>query len=79
MGIDFPHKWNNKVYDWHTIFPLKTATFEGTEFLGPQHPEIVLKSIYGDYMSIPKNSYPVHTAYMSLDDEERKILEGLAK
>ncbi|MBQ8458612.1 LicD family protein [bacterium] len=79
MGIDFPHKWNNKVYDWNTIFPLNNIVFENTEFPAPQRPEVVLRSIYGNFMSIPKDSYPKHTTYMSLDEMETKALEDMVK
>ncbi len=78
MGIDFPHKWDNKVYDWNTIFPLRTTVFEGSEFPAPQNPEIVLKSIYGDFMTFPEDTYPEHTAYLLLDADERKFLEEFA-
>ena len=79
MGIDFPHKWANKVYDWGTLFPLKKVIFEGEEFPAPQNTEKVLESIYGDFMSIPKDSYPKHTEYMSLGENEKIVLENIAK
>lgn len=76
MGIDFPHSWKNKVYDWDTIFPLKEIVFEGKSFLAPNQSEKVLESIYGDYMKIPKNSYPRHSSYSELNAEEKQFLEG---
>lgn len=79
MGIDFPHKWKNKVYDFDTIFPLKKIKFEQYEFPAPQKSEKVLSSIYGDYMSIPKDSYPRHSSYAKLPSSEQKILEELAQ
>ena len=77
MGIDFPHRWANKVYDWETIFPLKKIIFEGNEFFAPNSPEKVLKSIYGDYLSWPKKTYPRHSKYSYLDDTEKKLLENI--
>ena len=60
MGIDYPHEWNNKVYDWDTIFPLIDLEFEGIKFPTPRKPKLVLNRIYGDYMKIPKDTYPKH-------------------
>ena len=74
MGIDFPHHWTNKVYDWETIFPLKKIIFEGKEFSAPNYPDKVLKSIYGGYRSWPKNTYPRHSKYSYLDEKEKESL-----
>lgn len=77
MGIDFPHNWKNKAYDWENIFPLKEINFENKQFFAPNMPEKVLESIYGDYMKIPKNSYPRHSSYASMSPEEEKFLKEL--
>ena len=77
MGIDFPHNWKNKVYDWENIFPLKSINFEDKKFYAPNNSEKVLESIYGDYMRIPKNSYPRHSSYASISPEEEKFLKEL--
>ena len=79
MSIDFPHRWKNKVYDWETIFPLKEIEFEGLTFMGPHKPIQVLESIYGDYMRIPKDSYPRHSDYSEMSEKEKSFLEGLIK
>ena len=79
MGIDFPHNWKNKVYDWDDIFPLKKISFEEKTFFAPNQPEKVLKSIYGDYMKIPKNSYPRHSSYSEIDKEEELFLREMIK
>lgn len=79
MGIDFPHNWRNKVYDWENIFPLKQISFENKVFYAPNMPETVLKSIYRDYMRIPKDSYPRHSNYIDMTEGERKFLESLAE
>lgn len=79
MAIDFPHKWKHKVFDWETIFPLQTIDFETIKVAAPHNPDLVLKSIYGDYMSIPKDSYPRHTAYMDMGEDEHTLLEEIAK
>jgi len=77
MGIDFPHNWKNKVYDWENIFPLKSIIFEDKKFYAPNNSEKVLESIYGDYMRIPKNSYPRHSSYASICPEEETFLKEL--
>ena len=79
MGIDFPHAWKNKVYDWDMLFPLKRISFEGKEFYAPNKPEEVLKSIFGDYMKMPKDPYPRHSRYLDMTDAERIFLEELVK
>lgn len=79
MGIDFPHNWKNKVYDWETIFPIRKINFEGIELCCPNNPEKVLESIYGNYMSIPKDSYPRHSNYISLPTAEKKLLEEMVQ
>jgi lipopolysaccharide cholinephosphotransferase len=79
MGIDFPHAWKNKVYDYETIFPLKKITFENFSFYAPNMPEAVLTSIYGNYMSMPKNVYPRHSNFINMSNSEKKLLEELAK
>lgn len=79
MAIDFPHNWKNKVYDWENIFPLKEILFEDKKFLAPNKFEEVLTSIYGDYMKIPKNSYPRHTSYLTIRKEEKAFLEEITK
>ena len=73
-GIDFPHRWGNKVYDYEQIFPLNKIVFEEKEFPCPNKSNEVLMSIYGDYMSIPKDVYPRHTNYGNLSSEEKEIV-----
>ena len=77
MGIDFPHNWKNKVYDWENIFPLREIEFEGKKFPAPNMTERVLESIYGNYMKIPKNSYPRHSSYAEISTDEEKFLKEL--
>lgn len=78
MGIDFPHKHINKVYDYENIFPLKEIEFEGEKFPCPNMPHAVLTSIYFDYLSIPKNAYPQHSAYFEISNAEKEYLKQLA-
>ena len=79
MGIDFPHSWKNKFYDWENIFPLKEILFEDKIFFAPNMTDVVLKSIYGDYMKIPKNSYPRHSSYTTMDKIEESFLKEFTK
>ena len=76
MGIDYPHRWPNKVFDWEDIFPLKKIPFEDKEFYAPNCPDKVLSRIYGNYMVLPKDSYPRHSSYLFLTEQERTVLES---
>lgn len=77
-GLDFPHKWKNKVYDYSQIFPLEEILFEGTYFPSPNKVHEVLTSIYGNYMSIPKDVYPRHSNY-NIDGIEAEFIKNFAK
>jgi phosphorylcholine metabolism protein LicD len=78
MGIDYPHVWENKVYDYKQIFPLKKIVFEGCKFLSPNKSHEVLKSIYDDYMTLPdKALYPRHSNAANLTKEEQEVLDRL--
>ncbi len=46
--------YNNFVTETVNLFPLKEIKFEDRNFPCPNNPDGYLKSIYGDYMSIPK-------------------------
>lgn len=78
LSIDFPHKWKNKVYDWEMIFPLSEVSFEGMSFPAPNKPAAILENIYGNYMTIPGDSYPRHVDYINVSDEEKDYLTRLA-
>lgn len=77
MGIDFPHKHKNKVFDWDEIFPLQKIEFENIKLNVPNKPQDVLKREFGDFMKIPNDPYPRHSGYNSLKEDERKVLEAL--
>jgi hypothetical protein len=76
-GIDFPHAWKNRVYDWEEIFPLCKIKFEDYEFYAPKENEKVLKNIYNDYMKLPKDIYPRHAHILGLSESEEKSLAGV--
>lgn len=78
-GIDFPHRWNNWIYDYNQIFPIKKIEFEGYEFNCPNNTDFMLKNIYGDYMSFPKSICPHHTDESSFTPEEVAELKKLIK
>lgn len=78
FGLDYPHKWKHKVYNYEDIFPIKEVLFEGCNFPAPNMKHNILTSVYGDYMSIPKNTYPRHTAYNSLSEGEKRILKKMS-
>lgn len=76
-GIDFPHRWNNWIYDYDQIFPLKKIEFEGYEFNCPNDTDFMLKNIYGNYMSFPKSICPHHTDEAAFTKEEIEELNKL--
>lgn len=78
-GLDFPHRWNNWVYDYEQIFPLKKAVFEGYQFNIPADSDFMLKNIYGNYMQFPKSICPHHSYQKNFTQEELnelKIIRG---
>ncbi|MBQ8635886.1 LicD family protein [bacterium] len=79
MAIDFPHGHKNKAMDYEDIFPLKKINFDGSELLAPNNPQNILKTLFGDYMKIPKDSYPRHSNYNNLEENELTILNEYAK
>ena len=76
-GIDFPHRWNNWIYDYEQIFPLKKIEFEGYKFNCPNDADFMLKNIYGNYMSFPKSICPHHTDEAAFTEDEKKELKIL--
>ncbi len=79
MGIDFPHKWKRKVFDYETVFPLRKVIFEGYLFNAPKCSDEYLRNIYGDFMSLPKDIYPRHSAYLYMSETEIKTLKEFIK
>ncbi|MGV2644864.1 hypothetical protein GNF86_26495 [Clostridium perfringens] len=45
-GIDLYFK---QIYKEEDVFPIKEIEFEGKIFKGPNSPDEILKSMYGDY------------------------------
>ena len=78
-GIDFPHRWNNWIYDYNQIFPLKKIEFEGYEFGCPNDEEFMLTNIYGKYMEFPKSICPHHSDEKQFTKEELEELEKLKR
>lgn len=76
-GIDFPHAWKNKVYDYENIFPIGQIEFEGMMLPCPNMTHEVLTSVYGDYMQIPKNVYPRHSG-TEISEEEKMVMKSLS-
>lgn len=77
-GIDFPHRWNNWIYDYEQIFPVKKIKFEKFEFSSPNDTDFMLKNIYGNYMSFPKSICPHHTDESMFTQEELSEMKRLA-
>lgn len=79
MALDFPHTHKNKVFSYDEIFPLQKVSFENIELFAPNKIDTVLKKEFGNYMKIPKDSYPRHSNYTNISKCERNALEELAK
>lgn len=79
MAIDFPHAHKNKVFDYDEIFPLQKVEFENIKLYAPNKIENVLKREFGDFMKIPKDSYPRHSGYNEIGNKEKEILENYLK
>lgn len=45
---------NYEYLEENDVFPLKKVKFENTFFYAPNHPDVMLKKLYGDYMTLPK-------------------------
>lgn len=60
------------MFERKDVFPLKKYVFEGVEVLGPQNPDGVLKSLYGNYMQIPPyEKRKPHFSKVDFGDERR--------
>lgn len=61
FGIDFPYRVKGLlIYDYETVFPLKTLEFEGHFYYCPNQTEKYLENLYGNFMLLPgmiKESY----------------------
>lgn len=75
VGIDFPHSLKNWVYDWDDLFPLKYQNFDGFLLLAPNQMEKMLINMFGDWNTLPKDVYPRHSSYMSMDEKEVENLK----
>ena len=66
--------------DYETIFPLKTIEFCGHTFSCPQNEDILLTSLYGDYMGYPTYVDNIHTDIKKLPiNSIMKIKEYIKK
>lgn len=63
----------NFIFETKDIFPLKTAKFEGKDYLIPNNPDKYLSQTYGDYLNIPQLPYHHQGRY----DHLRKRDDGL--
>jgi hypothetical protein len=61
------------------MFPLKTISFEGVDFLCVNNVEEYLTQVYGDYMAYPKKIGFGHGMFVKIPDEDKEIIEKLVK
>lgn len=78
-GVDFYHQWKQWCYSYDTIFPLKEIEFEGLSLPCMNKVENYLSQVYGNYMSYPKKLGWGHGMYANFTEEEKKLIEELAK
>ncbi len=53
-GLDYPHLWEYKCFEYDTIFPLEKIKFEGKSYPCPNQYLKHITSIYGDINKFPK-------------------------
>lgn len=75
MAMDYPHKHKNLVFDYETIFPLKTINYEGYDLPCVNNYDKYLTSIFGKYMELPNDCYPKHNMADNLKNEEALLDE----
>lgn len=78
-GIDYHHQWKNWFTHYDVTFPLKTISFEGYEFPCMNNPDAFLTRVYGHYMDYPSKIGYGHSAYASLTEEEKIVIQELIK
>lgn len=78
-GIDYHHQWKNWFTHYDVTFPLKTISFEGNEFPCMNNPDAFLTRVYGKYMDYPSKIGYGHSAYASLTEEEKIVIQELIK
>lgn len=78
-GIDYPHKWENWFFDYDTIYPVGKIEFEGLKFSCPNNCDKVLSSIFGNYMELPKDTFPRHCGSDKYSDNELKRIKNIKK
>lgn len=67
-GIDLCFK---HIYKKEEIFPLKEIEYENNIFMGPNKPDSILTSMYGDYLTLPpENDRFSHSKNISIIVEE---------
>jgi phosphorylcholine metabolism protein LicD len=74
-GIEFLHKGHKyNVFDYETIFPLKTISFCGLSFPCVAKPDIYLSQCFGNYKKLPTKLH-FHSLEATFQDEEKIALQ----
>ena len=76
-GIDYGHQWKNWFTRYDVVNPLKTISFEGSEFPCMNNPDAFLTRVYGDYMAYPKKITMGHSMFLNLSDEDKAVIKEL--
>ncbi len=77
-GIEFEHAWKRCVFDFETLFPLAEINFCGKTFPCPNKTDLVLTTVYKDYMSLPASLH-YHFDISALTIEEIQNIKQYSK
>ena len=78
-GLDYSYTEPIWVHTYDTIFPIKEILFEDFNAMCINKPEQYLSDIFGNYMAYPKKFGFGHSMYMSLSDEDKKLIKEIIK
>ena len=74
-GLEFGHGYDNWMFSYDTIFPLKEVEFEGKKFPCINNIEKYLNNVYGDYMSYPNKMNFGHMMFLDFSEEEKSFVQ----
>ncbi len=77
-GMEFLHAWPCCVFDYESYFPLGEVEFCGHKFSAPADPDLVLTTVYHDYMTLPKKLH-YHNNLDKLPVETIQLIKKYAR
>ncbi len=76
-GIDYAHSYKNWFFSKDMAFPLSEMEFENQKFPVFNQYKTYLEKIFGDYMAYPRKFKAGHSMYLTLSDDDKKIIDEL--